>query len=138
MVGRLPAMRNSPIKFLLLICFAFWATGLAQYAHERIEHGDVAGVAHDHRLAIGSHGQDTHALRLGARDDAPRKDHHPDSHDDCPTCAMFAAMAVRPAMLPPVIAPPQATICRLTVPRHVVPAAPFEQFPPSRAPPVSA
>lgn len=114
-------MKNSAFKLLLVAIFAFWATGLAQYTHEMVEHvGPQRAAEKLHTSNSSSHSQQ----------------HHSDSDDDCPTCAMFASMAAGPIAVPLIVGPPQRVALAPALPEHVAPKAPLLQIEHSRAPPV--
>lgn len=114
-------MKTSAFKLLLVAIFAFWATGLAQYTHEMVEHV----------------GPQRAAKRLHASGSSSHSPQHPsDSDDDCPTCAMFASMAAGPLATPLAIGPLQIVEVASAVPEHVAPRAPLLQVEHSRAPPL--
>lgn len=114
-------MKTSAFKLMLVAIFAFWATGLAQYTHEMVEHvGPQRAAEKLHASGNSSH--------------SPQ--HHSDSDDDCPTCAMFASMAAGPIAAPIVIGPPRIVAVASAVPEHVAPKAPLLQVEHSRAPPL--
>jgi hypothetical protein len=86
------------LKFLLLATFVFWASGLAKYTHEALEHhGRDASVDNDddddQSVTVAGPQGATHQQQSGQ----PVK--HP-----CPICQMLAAMTVdrsTPPDLPP-------------------------------------
>ncbi len=118
---RFKRMKNSAFKLLLVAIFAFWATGLAQYTHEMVEHvGPQRAADKLHTSSNSSHSQQ----------------HHSDSDDDCPTCAMFASMAAGPIAVPLIVGPPQRVVPAPALRDHLAPTAPLLQVHRSRAPPL--
>jgi len=115
-------MKTSAFKLLLVAIFAFWATGLAQYTHEMVEHVGPQRAAEE----LHAPGNSSHS----------NPQHHSDSDDDCPTCAMFASMAAGPIAVPVLIGPPRRVVPAPTLPEHVAPRAPLIQVEHSRAPPL--
>src|SRR5438067_6075165 len=75
-------MNQRPLRIFLLACVTFWATGLAQFTHERLEHGAGQTSSKDF-AALG-------VSTASATIDSACVDG--DSHDDCQTCLMLAAM----------------------------------------------
>jgi hypothetical protein len=110
---------------LFLGAFVYWASGTAQYFHEKIEHhfGEVAEARFGH-AASGKDGK--------SRPAAPEDD----DHDDCPTCQSLKIMKAAP-IAPPLFAPQPTLLRHAGVPvlRHVAPVLRVVVFIPSRAPP---
>jgi hypothetical protein len=116
------------LKILLLTAFAYWATGLAQYLHERIEHHH--GVMATTVLPPG-----LHAEKTGTPKQAPQ----PDDRDDCVTCQSLKVMKAQPAAGPVLM--PQPTLLRhekLPIVHREAPVLSFVVFIAARAPPVAA
>jgi hypothetical protein len=78
-------MKSSWLKLLLLMTFAFWASGAAKYTHELIEHhGQDASVDDD---------DDDFAVTSTASASQPKDVSHQPVKHPCPICQMFAGMA---------------------------------------------
>jgi len=116
------------LKILLLAAFGYWATGLAQCLHERIEHGHVVTAT-----TVLPHGM--HAEQQGTPKQAPQ----PDDHDDCVTCQSLKVMKAQP-VVPPVLMPQPTLLSHEKPPiiRREPPALSFVVFIPARAPPAWA
>lgn len=119
-------MRNQLLKLTLVLSFAFWATGLAQFAHERLEHC--------HGAEPGTSSITHAAYQAAATLKTDSTDHH--SEADCPLCAMFASMAVRTLAPAPVLLFLHQCIAIAQVWDRLAPIPSFEQFLPSRGPPL--
>lgn len=114
-------MKLGPVKFLMLAVFAYWASGLGRYLHERIEHcPDAAARA-----------------RLVAAQGVPSVHAADDSHSeqDCPICSMLAHMAVGGSAPPLLIYLANDRHAALVFPDRPTPLSSYEQFLPSRGPP---
>jgi hypothetical protein len=113
-------MHFRTVKFLILACIAFWATGAAQYAHECIEHG------------AGGYSEEAKATRPAG----PAWDNADPDDGDCPTCIMLASMASERAV-PPVL-PDLVGSCIdiLIVCDRPAPVLTLLRFEPARGPPV--
>jgi len=109
-------MFRRSIQFLLLACFAFWASGSAAYLHELIEH---------------SHAQP--AMHAGAGVSKPVKQGH--SEADCPICASLAAMHLSP--IAPSVVVTSALLCVGSTPvlNSSDPSSRTVSIPQSRGPP---
>jgi len=116
------------LQILLLAAFTYWATGVAQYLHELIEHHH--GITETTFHSAGTR-------PLPAKSPAPAPE--PDDHDDCATCQSLKVMKAAP-VAPPVIAPEPTLLRHETPPvlRREAPLLAFVVFIPSRAPPLSA
>ena len=85
----LTSMPSRLLKYLLLVCLAYWACGAAQFVHEQLEHGDPGRTK---AVASGLQSSSDGLTKPGA----PKRSHH--DHDDCPTCQLLAHMSAdRPA-----------------------------------------
>jgi hypothetical protein len=114
------------LQFLLLAAFSYWATGVAQFIHEKVEHGH--GVVETTLPVAG-------AKPLPGKSQAPE----PDDHDDCATCQSLKVMKAAP-IAPPMLAP-EPTLLRHAAPlvlEREAPVLSFVVFIPSRAPPGEA
>ena len=127
-------MKLYSLRILLLSTFVFWATGLAKYTHEALEH-------HGRDASIDDDDDDDSppaATVAGAsavpqdQSQIPPKPKHP-----CPVCQMLAAMVVDRSV-PPVF--PQLSlrlIGTLAVADHVAPIIHAHFSLPARGPPRS-
>ena len=114
------------LQILLLITFTYWASGFAQYFHERIEH------RHDVAPQTTFHPAGTRHLPAEVPNPAPEPDHR----DDCATCQSLKIMKAAP-VAPPVVAP-QLTLLEHASPptlHREPPTLSFVLFLPARAPP---
>jgi hypothetical protein len=119
------------LQILLLAAFAYWATGVAQYVHERLEHG--FGVAKTTTL------HDSTARPVQGNSGGNPPSHEPDDHDDCLTCQSLKIMKAAPVAAP--VLAPQPTLLRHESPpilEREAPVLSFVVFIPSRAPPASS
>jgi hypothetical protein len=100
-------MRLYWLKLLLLSTFVFWASGVAKYAHEALEHhGRDASVDDDDdddssaAVTVACVALPQKAQTAASKDHSPPHTKHP-----CPICQMLAAMVVdrsAPPILPQV------------------------------------
>lgn len=116
-------MRGRRLKLLLLATFVFWATGAAQFAHERIDHCSEAVLS-----------QSIAGLGVTVLADAA----HSHGHEDCAVCGTFASMAAHHAVANPPVVRPQLCRFNLSIPDRAIPTGVFELFLRSRAPPTDA
>jgi hypothetical protein len=122
------------LRLLLLLTFAFWATGTAKYAHEQLEHhgkdASIDGDDDDDDLPASPTPAVAQAIPTTTPQTQPPKSHHP-----CPVCQMLAAMTIDRSV-PPAL--PQAStqcIAILAVADWHAPAL-FARFTlPARGPP---
>src|SRR5205807_2117659 len=119
------SMNARLLRVFLLACVAYWATGLAQFAHDRLEHEGGSAAA--------TSTSSTAAARVSVA--AAPAGH---SHDDCPTCLMLATMQAHREAPP---APPafgRSLIRTVTVHDRTAPPSVYVLLPQSRGPPVVA
>jgi hypothetical protein len=97
-------MKSLWLKFLLLGTFALWATGMAKYAHEQLEHHgkDLSSVVND------DDDDDSSSQPPAQQQDQPKQHSH-----HCPVCEMLAGMTVDQSA-PPAL-PPVSTECVATL-----------------------
>jgi hypothetical protein len=121
-------MVSRSIKLLLLATLLAWATGAAQFIHERIEHADG-----DEPSAVAV---DSAPSTADSSDPPKAPAHH--GHDDCPTCQLLAHMKAAPVAPPPPICVHLPT-CELAIiwQESVLTADPIP-FAPIRGPPIAA
>lgn len=117
-------MMAARVKLFMLFVFAYWASGMGQYLHERIEHcpGSGACQAAPARIAI-SGVSSVHA------------ESHSHSEEDCPICSMLAHMAVGGSAPPPLIYLTNGCHSALVFHDRPAPLSSDECFLPSRGPP---
>jgi hypothetical protein len=88
-------MKLSPLKFLLFLSFVFWASGLATYEHEQLEHHGRNAACDD---------DDDDCTLVALLHHTPPTDHHSDCpchHDGgCAVCQMLAGLSVAKSSLP--------------------------------------
>jgi hypothetical protein len=115
------------IKFVLLACIVCWATGAAQFVHERVQHAD-----HDEPAKLLS-------SAVARPDNAPPKapHRHHDDHDDCPTCQMLAHMSAMRVVPPTPISVHLPTFCIVPLTDWRSPIVKSHTFAPIRGPPMT-
>jgi hypothetical protein len=121
-------MKRSLIKLLLLVSFAYWASGLAMCLHERFEH------AHDQEEAAAAL-NDVKPADPASKNSSEPPLQAPDDHDDCPTCQTLKLMKVEPLTPPPAIQIVHPYVETLPVIQLQARVLSFVLFLPARAPP---
>jgi hypothetical protein len=111
-------MHFRPVNLLLLASLGYWATGVGQFLHEKIEHH------HDPREVVVSAGKDK-----------PQPLHEADDHDECLTCQTLKAMKAHPPDSPKVPEPSLPAIECAPVPLPDAPQATLVLIHLARAPP---
>jgi len=118
-------MRGNRLKLLLLLTFAFWATGAAQFLHERLDHQSAAA-------------QTSFAPSASSKSpvaSTPRDSAFGHTHADCAVCATLAFMAAHRGVADSPAIQMYDGGLRGAVGGKDTPPKPFEQFLPSRGPP---
>jgi hypothetical protein len=118
-------MRTRGLQILLLTSFLYWATGLGQCLHERIEHHIGMPI-----------NTTVHAAGQKPLPAQPPKE--PDDRDDCVTCQALKAMVAHST---PPIALPQPTLPNIEkqpIVHRQAPVIRFVVFLPARAPPIDS
>lgn len=117
-------MNAARVKLVMLAAFAYWASGVAQYLHERIEHCPDSGECQAATCNLSAPG--VHSVQPGR---------HSHSEEDCPICSMLAHMSVGQSAPPPLIHLAHYCHASPIVPDHRTPLSSYELFLPSRGPP---
>jgi hypothetical protein len=117
-VNLVSSMKLHWLRFVLLATFAFWASGVAKYTHEALEHhGRDASVDDDDD-------DDSGDLAVAAASKAAPTDqtpvNHPTKHP-CPVCQMLAGMVVDQSAPPVMLPTSQPLVARLVVCDHLAP-----------------
>ena len=110
-------------RLLLLLVFAFWATGTGRALHERLEHCPHA------QLTERSPATQTADLSMGLPDEAEH------CHNECAVCSMLAHMAASGCETPTVVVAADPRTAVLAIADSQAPRHSYQPFLPSRGPP---
>ncbi len=129
-------MKSCWPKLLLLVTFAFWASGAAKFAHESLEH-------HGRDASVDDDDDDVHsAVPRLTSSHAPTNQQDPSQSPakpkaPCPVCQMLAAMMVDRSAPP--AAAPQSTLHveTLNLVNQLAPAPQARFALPARGPPLA-
>jgi hypothetical protein len=105
-------------NILLLLSFVYWAGGLGQYLHERLEH----------------HHEEPQAVESGKKG-SPEPLKEGDDHDDCLICQTLKAMKAHPSTPPTLPQPALPSVEIVPPPRPEAPVLAFVVFIAARGPP---
>ncbi|MGD0766855.1 MAG: hypothetical protein ABSB42_01395 [Tepidisphaeraceae bacterium] len=105
-------------NILVLLTFAYWASGLGECLHERFEH----------------HHEKPQAVESGKRDSS-KPLQEGDDHDDCVICQTLKAMKAHQPTPPTLPEPTLPSVEIVPLPQPEAPVLAFVVFIPARAPP---
>jgi hypothetical protein len=116
-------MKFRSVRVLLILVFAFWATGSGRALHERLEHSPHLHLSECSLVGLGT----------GLSMHSPDEEEH--CHDDCAICSTLAHMSVGGHAMPTLVVTADTRVDVLAISNSRAPRFSYEPFLPSRGPP---